>query len=374
MTYTSSELEKINILHQKICDLPNDDYEFLSDERKKDSNGKLSRLVDESCTDSPDLRERIKAEYLEFGPLTTLFADEQITEILVNGLESIWIEKNGKLQEHPDRFFSQLTYKNILDRICTRAEIFTTTEFPVCDGAFDDFRICLVAGDITHQLPQYSLRRHPKNPWNFEKLQAHGWSSPERIEILKRIVASRDNFLIVGSTGCGKTSVINSCMHEFALNERALVIEDTDELSLPNTVSSKLVARKDPQNILPEVTQTDLIKTALRLRPDRIIMGEIRGNESKDFLMSLATGHGGSFGTIHADNAAQALIRLEMLIQMAAPQWSLQAIRTLIHLSLKYIITLEKNRDGHRKLKSIHRIISLEDSGFLLDNLCEETP
>lgn len=236
----------------------------------------------------------------------------------------------------------------------------------------EDFRICLVASDLTHQFPQYSLRRHPKNPWDFEKLKNKEWASAEKIGLLKNILLKKDNFLIVGPTGCGKTSVINACMKEFASNERALVIEDTNELSLPNSVSSKLIARKDPQNILPEVSQTDLIRTALRLRPDRIIMGEIRGNESKDFLMSLATGHGGSFGTIHAENPAQALIRLEMLIQMAAPQWNLQAIRKLIHLSLKYIVTLERTKEGARKLKSIHSINSLEDSGFLLDSLTEE--
>ncbi len=369
MNYTHEDLEFIDDLQKQINSLPTEDYNFLNRDKKVSP---LYKFIDEKMSLLPHLKQRVLNEYFSYGPLSEVFLDETISEILVNGPNSIWIEKNGQLQEYSDIFYSSLSYKNILDRICSSANIFTTTEHPVCDGSLEDFRICLVASDLTHQFPQYSLRRHPKNPWDFEKLKNKEWASAEKIGLLKNILLKKDNFLIVGPTGCGKTSVINACMKEFASNERALVIEDTNELSLPNSVSSKLIARKDPQNILPEVSQTDLIRTALRLRPDRIIMGEIRGNESKDFLMSLATGHGGSFGTIHAENPAQALIRLEMLIQMAAPQWNLQAIRKLIHLSLKYIVTLERTKEGARKLKSIHSINSLEDSGFLLDSLTEE--
>lgn len=374
MIYTHDDLDFIESLNKQINSLPHEEYDFLNREKKEKQVSTLYKFIEEKTAHQTHLTQRILDEYLGYGPLSAIFSDESISEILVNGPNSIWIEKHGQLQEHSDIFYSALTYKNILDRICTTANIFTTTEHPVCDGSLDEFRICLVAGDLTHQYPQYSLRRHPKNPWSFEKLQNQGWTSEAKIDLIKDILKRKENFLIVGPTGCGKTSVINACMQEFATNERALIIEDTNELSLPNSVSSKLIARKDPQNILPEISQTDLIRTALRLRPDRIIMGEIRGNESKDFLMSLATGHGGSFGTIHAENPAQALIRLEMLIQMAAPQWNLQAIRKLIHLSLKYIVTLERTKEGARRLKSIYQINSLEDSGFLLDSLTEGLP
>jgi len=129
----------------------------------------------------------------------------------------------------------------------------------------------------------------------------------------------------------------------------------------------RLVTREDPQGVLPPVDQMQLVRRTLRLRPDRIVMGEVRGAEAKDFLMALATGHGGSFGTLHAQDASQALLRLEMLIQMGAPQWGLQAIRRLIQLSLDYVIVAEKNKAGNRHLKGIYRLCSLEDNGFLLE-------
>jgi len=131
----------------------------------------------------------------------------------------------------------------------------------------------------------------------------------------------------------------------------------------------KLLTREDPHGILPAIDQTQLVKRSLRLRPDRIVMGEVRGSEAKDFLMAMATGHSGSFGTLHAQDASQALIRLEMLIQMGAPQWSLTAIRRLIQLSLDYIIITGRAATGERQLKGVFRLCSLEDQGFLVEQV-----
>jgi pilus assembly protein CpaF len=163
--------------------------------------------------------------------------------------------------------------------------------------------------------------------------------------------------------------VLNSLLDLLPENERVVVIEDSSEIALSNKASMKLLTREDPHGILPAIDQTQLVKRSLRLRPDRIVMGEVRGSEAKDFLMAMATGHSGSFGTLHAQDANQALIRLEMLIQMGAPQWSLTAIRRLIQLSLDYIIITGRATTGERQLKGVYRLCSLEDQGFLVEQV-----
>ncbi|MNL10358.1 putative conjugal transfer protein [compost metagenome] len=318
---------------------------------------------------TPDIQKRVHDEFYDCGPLNELMLDEDITEILVNGPHSIWFEKRGTLQEHPDQFCSDISFRNSLERISLGARAFTSVEHPSADGSYLDFRVALVGAEITAQAPHLSLRRHPKNPWTFERLAAQNWCDEKDIGLFKRIIQSKKSFLVIGSTGAGKTSVLNSFLALLPANERVVVIEDTSEIALPNKASMKLLTREDPQGILPNIDQAQLVKRSLRLRPDRLAMGEIRSAEAKDFLMALATGHAGSFGTLHANDPHQALIRLEMLIQMGAPQWSLSAIRRLIMLSLDCIIVTGRDQNGARKFKGAHRICSLEDHGFLIEPL-----
>ena len=186
---------------------------------------------------------------------------------------------------------------------------------------------------------------------------------------LKKIIQLQKNFLVIGSTGEGKTTVVNALLSETDSYERSLIIEDTQEIQLPNSLSIRLLTRDETQNGLCSVDQGQLVKRALRLRPDRLVMGEIRGNEAKDFIMALSTGHRGSFGTLHAKDPQQALLRLEMLIQMGAPHWKLSAIRRLLSLSLDLIIATKKDSSGQRKLEGIYRINSLEENGFLIERL-----
>ncbi len=313
--------------------------------------------------------QRVRNEYYAWGPLTDLLADETITEIMVNGRQSLWLEREGRLQQHTDSFWSEITFRNILEKMCTQAGVHISLEHPCADGAFGDFRLSVVGNEITKNGLHLTLRRHPKIPWTFEKLSAADWCPLAQLEVFREIISKKKNFLIVGATGSGKTSVLNSFLNLLPPTERLLAIEDTSEITLPNSSCLKLLTREDPYGLLPVIDQTQLVKRALRLRPDRIVMGEIRGAEAKDFLMALATGHVGSFGTLHAKDAHQALIRLEMLIQMGAPQWSLQAVRRLIQLSLDCIVITEKNERGERKCKGVYQITSLEDHGFLLERV-----
>jgi pilus assembly protein CpaF len=341
-----------------------------ADEENQLRSQKIEQLINqETASLNETVRNRVCDEFDSWGPLTAPMADESITEIILNGPNSIWLERNGRLEVHEDHFFSELSFRNCLERISQAARTYITVEHPCADGQLGEFRLSLIGGDLTHNHPHLTLRRHPKNPWNFQKLFAQDWCDEKALGIFAKIMHERKNFLVIGSTGSGKTSVLNSFLNLLSENERVVAIEDTSEIALPNAASMKLLTREDPQGILPTIDQTQLVKRSLRLRPDRLVMGEIRGAEAKDFLMALATGHAGSFGTLHAQDASQALIRLEMLIQMGAPQWSLQAIRRLIQLSLDYIIVVAREPSGKRYFKGTYRLCSLEDHGFLVEKL-----
>lgn len=366
MNTAKSLFEKIQ---KEIQHLPLNEFLLSPEEQENLRSQKMEKIIQSTLQQVPDCeRERVLAELNSWGPLEKLRNDETITEILINGADSIWIERGGKLTRHPDIFFSDISFRNFLDRICHQAGVHATAEHPSADGRLAEFRLSLVGTELTQRAPHLTLRRHPKNPWNFQKLMEQGWADASKVASLRQILRDRKNFLIVGSTGAGKTSVLNSFLQELPPEERLVVIEDTSEIHLPNEASLKLLTREDPQDVLPPVDQTQLVKRSLRLRPDRLVMGEVRGGEAKDFLMALATGHSGSCGTLHAQDAHQALLRLEMLIQMGAPQWSLEAIRRLIQLSLDYIVVVEK-AEGKRRLKGIYRLTSLESSGFLLEPL-----
>nr|BFD68407.1 hypothetical protein HAGR004_34290 [Bdellovibrio sp. HAGR004] len=355
-------------IHEDIQRLPLNEFLLSSDDENLLRSQRVENLLaTHTQTASEKVKARVLSEFHSWGPLEDLLEDESITEILVNGPMAIWFERQGQLHHHQDIFFSDLSYRNFLDRISHAAKAHITTEFPCADGRFADFRLSLVGAELTQSYPHLTLRRHPKNPWTFPRLAEHQWCSNEQVHALARLIAERKNFLVVGPTGSGKTSVLNSFLNLMPANERLVVIEDTSEISLPNNASLKLLTREDPQGVLPSVEQGQLVRRSLRLRPDRLVMGEVRGPEAKDFLMALATGHSGSFGTLHAQDAAQALIRLEMLIQMGAPQWSLTAIRRLIQMSLDYVIVAERTPTGQRRLKGVYRLCSLEENGFLLE-------
>ncbi|WP_413582607.1 CpaF family protein [Bdellovibrio sp. HCB288] len=362
--------DTFSTIQKKIQNIPLNELLLSPDEESLLRSQKMDHLIQQETASMVDsLGQRIRDEYYSWGPLCRLMEDESISEILVNGPDNIWFEQAGTLHQHQDTFLSDISFRNFLERISQAAKCFVTVEHPSADSSFGDFRLSLIGAELTQSHPHLSLRRHPKNPWTFEKLKENSWCRESDIELFKKLIHERKNFLVIGATGSGKTSVLNSLLNLMKPNERVVVIEDTAEIALPNSASMKLLTREDPQGILPGIDQTQLVKRSLRLRPDRLVMGEVRGAEAKDFLMALATGHAGSFGTLHAQDAAQALIRLEMLIQMGAPQWSLTAIRRLIQLSLDCILIAGREPSGQRIFKGAYRLCSLEDHGFLVEPL-----
>ena len=312
------------------------------------------------------LRPRLGQEFFNEGPLSEVLSTAHLQEIIVNGPHDIWVESAGKFWRHDDQFLTETTFKNFVDRLCAEASVKIDLSQPFTDGRWRDFRLHLGCAPLTHCNYHISLRRLPANPWTLAKLEGAGWAAPPRIKLLRGLIQQQKNILFIGPTGCGKTTVLGACLRELEENDRVVIIEDTDELPRPNSSSAKLLTRPAQSESLHEINLTDLVRQSLRMRPKRLVMGEVRGAEAKDLLLALATGHTGSLGTLHASEPRQALLRLEMLVQLGAPQWNVQAIRQLIQLSVDYLVVCG-NVDGKRCLEGIYKVAALESFGFLLE-------
>ncbi len=351
-----SHLDQLSEQNLRYAEIEAVDYEKLSQ----------NFIANEADVPAQE-KQRFLTEATGWGPLTELLNDDGLTEIMINSYDSIWVERSGQVYEHRDTFFSKKSYHQFIQKLCGETKMKFDLNKPFCNGAWGSFRVHLVAPPLSEKGVTLTLRRHPENPWTLKTLMEQDWCPPEAGDLLRQMILEKRNFLVVGGTGTGKTSVLNACLQEVG-PDRLVAIEDTSEIRLPHRNAVKLLTRTDHSDVLKDYHQDHLIKEALRMRPDRILVGEVRGAEAKDLLMALATGHAGSISTLHAQDARQALIRLEMLVQLGAPQWSLQAIRHLIKLSLDAILVLSRE-GGHRRLEQICKIASLEETGF-----CLETP
>lgn len=345
-----AKIEKIFIRQNE-----NFKYEWQDDLKNSDENIKL----------------RIENELSGYGPINILLSDTEITEILVNGFDCIFYEKNGVLYQSQDTFYSEQTYNSALERLAQSCGTYLNREKPFIETQLGHLRITIVFAELSRGSPLLSIRIQPKARWTLSELAQKKFFSTKQLLMVKNILNSKKNFLVVGGTGSGKTSFLQALLEETEGSERIVIIEDTQELHLPNKISVSLLTRQDPSGIVPDITMEDLIKRALRLRPDRLIVGEVRGAEAKSLLMALSTGHDGSYGSMHARSAQEAMLRLEMLIQMGAPQWNLYAVRKLIAMTIQYIFVVEK-KEGTRKMKEIFEINSLEETGLTFTHLDEE--
>lgn len=328
----------------------------------------IHKIVNENS--SLENKERILSEFSGFGPLDALLNQPDINEILVNGPSHIFYEKYGKILKLKDSFLSVITFHNMVEKISTEAGLTLNLKKPFAEGKWGPFRIHILRSPIVKEDFHICFRRPAKNLWTLKKLEEQNWAPKQAIEIVHQFIREKLNFLIVGSTSSGKTSVLNACLQEMESNERILSIEDTDEIILPNKASTKLLSQIDPESSKAFIGLDCLVRQSLRLRPDRIVMGEVRGGEAKDLLLALATGHRGSIGTLHGQDHRQALWKLETLAQMGAPQWQSSTVRNLIFSSLNGLLVLEK-QEGVRLLKGIYKITALESSGFLFESLFE---
>lgn len=295
-----------------------------------------------------------------------LLEKEDLNEIMINSKEDIYYEINGKVHHSDELFYTDLEYENFIQKVCEESGVQINIKSPFADGDWNGFRLHVVGPPI-YKTFGMTLRKPSKRKMTLESLCKNGWCNEEQKALLEHVAQERKNILVVGATGSGKTTLINSLLEQ-CREDRVVGIEEAKELRLPNDLSMSLQTRFTDLEDLTTVDQQELLKQSLRMRPDRLVLGEMRGAEAKDFLMALSTGHAGSMSTIHAGTAQEALLRLEMLIQMGAPQWSLESIRRLIYLTVNVFVVTKKDKSGWR-LKGVYRVAGLESFGPVIESV-----
>jgi pilus assembly protein CpaF len=307
------------------------------------------------------LFEQIAAEILGFGPLQPLLEDETITEIMVNGPKNVYIERKGKIHRVPVTFESNDHVMRIIDRIVAPLGRRIDESSPYVDARLQDgSRVNSVIPPISLVGPTLTIRKFSKNPITVEQLIQFGSITQEAIQFLKACVEARLNILISGGTGSGKTTFLNVLSGFIPGDERILTIENAAELQLRQEHVVTLESR--PPNIegRGEITIRDLVINSLRMRPDRIIVGECRGGETLDMLQAMNTGHDGSMTTAHANSPRDALARVETMCLMAGMDLPMRAIREQTSSALDLICHQERMRDGTRKITHITEVSGME--------------
>ncbi|GBD08032.1 Putative conjugal transfer protein [Candidatus Thermoflexus japonica] len=307
------------------------------------------------------LFEQIVAEILGFGPLEPLLKDDTITEIMVNGPKKVYIERNGKIERTNVVFEDDEHLMRIIERIVAPLGRRVDESMPYVDARLPDgSRVNIVIPPISLIGPVVTIRKFYRTPLTVDDLIRLGSATPEVMEFLKACVQAKINIVVSGGTGSGKTTLLNILSGFIPEGERIITIENAAELQLRQEHVVTLETR--PPNIegKGEITMRDLVINALRMRPDRIIVGECRGGEAFDMLQAMNTGHEGSMTTIHANSPRDALARLENMVLMAGTDLPHRAIREQIAMAIDLIVQTARMRDGSRKIVSLTEIQGLE--------------
>ena len=340
------------------------------DERSFDetTNEILQKKFGEINTEKINLlKSQIENEIQGFGPIKSLLDDPKITEICINGYNEIFIEVSGKLTQTESSFVSTLTYDRFVKHILLLIEKTADTRHPTADGYLSDgSRIHICLPPLTTQ-PVVTIRKHNHSDWTLTDLVKSGMLDEELREKVREWVKGKKNLLVCGATGSGKTTFLRACLKEIDQHERVLTLEDTSEIGRLNSQHVNLITRIDPENLVPSIDLSLLVKNSLRMRPDRLVVGEVRGEEALYLLDALSTGHRGSMCTLHAHTAQHALKRLESLISRAAPRWDIMAIRQMIFDSINVVIICQ-NKNGLRKISQTALVSGIENFGYLLDS------
>jgi pilus assembly protein CpaF len=307
------------------------------------------------------LFEQIAAEILGFGPLQPLLEDESVTEIMVNGAKNIYIERKGKIHRVPVTFESNEHVMRIIDRIVAPLGRRIDESSPYVDARLPDgSRVNAVIPPISLVGPALTIRKFFKTPITIEQMISYGSITPEAVQLLKAGVEAKLNIVISGGTGSGKTTLLNVLSGFIPNDERILTIENAAELQLRQEHVVTLESR--PPNIegRGEITIRHLVVNALRMRPDRIIVGEIRDDAALDMLQAMNTGHDGSMTTAHSNSPRDTLSRLETMTMMAGMELPVRAIREQVSSAIDLIIHQERMRDGSRKITAITEVSGME--------------
>ena len=323
------------------------------------SSAEQQRLIDDICND-----------ILGLGPLEPLISRDDIADIMVNGPNKVYIEVDGKIELTPIRFRDNAQLMNICQRIVSAVGRRVDEASPICDARLlDGSRVNVIAPPLAIDGAALTIRKFKKDRLTLDNLVDFGSISAAGAEIIKLIGHCRLNVLVSGGTGSGKTTLLNALTRYISGGERVITCEDAAELQLQQPHVVRLETRPPNLEGIGEVSMTDLVRNCLRMRPERIIVGEVRGKEAFDLLQAMNTGHDGSMGTIHANNPREALSRVENMIAMSGYSLPTKTVREQIAGAVNVIIQATRLRDGSRKITHITEVIGMEGDVVTLQDI-----
>jgi pilus assembly protein CpaF len=365
------------IIHAKLVDKL--DLSRVSDLAGETLRREIRLVVERLCdTENPLLnrmeRERLIDEVLDetfgFGPLEVLLKDPTVSDILVNGPQRIFVERRGRLEKTDVKFRDNDHLMQIIDRIVSKVGRRVDETSPMVDARLPDgSRVNAIIPPLALDGPSMSIRRFGANPLRLEDLLNYKTFTPEMAMLMEACIKARLNIVISGGTGCGKTTLLNTLSSFIPHEERIVTIEDAAELQLQQDHIVRLETR--PANIEGKgaVNTRDLVKNALRMRPERIIIGECRGAEALDMLQAMNTGHSGSMTTLHANTCRDAQARLETMIMMAGMDLPIKAMRQQISSAVDLIVQANRLQGGPRKITSIMEVLNMEQDVIIMQEI-----
>jgi pilus assembly protein CpaF len=332
----------------------------IATEKRIQLNGREQRQL---ATDLVD-------DMLGLGPLEPLLEDESINDIMVNGPATTFVERRGKVFAAPIRFRDTAHLINVCQRIAAAVGRRVDESSPMVDARLKDgSRVNIVLPPLALDGPYVSIRKFGKKTIDFNRLIEFGAMTRPVARVLEIAAQIRLNVIISGGTGSGKTTLLNAMSRLIDHGERVITVEDAAELQLQQPHVVRLETRPANLEGRGEISQRDLVRNALRMRPDRIIIGEVRGSEAFDMLQAMNTGHDGSMSTIHANNTRDAVIRIENMVQMGSMGLPLSAIRTQIVSAVDLIVQVERQRDGGRRVTQVTEVCGMEGDIVLLNDI-----
>ena len=332
-----------------------------------------NKLSNVYCTiqERVEIVRQIYSSIRGFGLLDSIISDDSITEVMINGPENIFIEKNGRLQKLDKEFESQRRLGDIIQRIVGMAGREVNQANPICDTRLPDgSRVNVVLPPIALCGPTITIRKFSKTPMTIEKLIEYGSLTKDIARKLEILVKAKYNIFISGGTGSGKTTFLNALSNYIPKDERVITIEDSAELQIVGVENLVSMETRNANSAgAGAVSITDLIKSSLRMRPERIVVGEVRGGEALDMLQAMNTGHDGSLSTGHANSTEDMLSRLETMVLQGASGLPLEAIKQQIASAIDIIIHLSRLRDHSRKTMEITEVLGYENGKIILNPL-----
>jgi len=309
-------------------------------------------------------------EVFGLGPLESLMEDDSISDILVNHPHEVWVERRGRLESTDVCFADDAHLMRIIQRVVSRVGRRIDEVSPMVDARLPDgSRVNAVIPPLSLDGPTLSIRRFGKQPLQIEDLIESNSIHTDLVEFLAAAIDARVSFLISGGTGAGKTTLLNALTKFIPLDERLITVEDSAELQLQHRHVVRLETRPPNNEGSGEITPRALVRNSLRMRPDRIIIGEVRGAEALDMLQAMNTGHEGSLTTIHANDSRDALARLELMVAMSGFELPIPVVRQYVASGIALIVHLARLKGGVRRVMQVSEIVGVRDGGFHLEDV-----